>query len=74
MTTLTRRNLGLLGAAGAFAIEYARRLIAAGVPTELHVAPGAFHGFELFSQTRVAQQFRAALNQALARAFGGGQA
>ena len=25
-------------------IEYARRLLAAGVPTELHVYPGAFHG------------------------------
>lgn len=27
-------------------IEYARRLLHAGVPTELHVYPGAFHGFE----------------------------
>jgi triacylglycerol lipase len=26
-------------------MEYARRLIRAGVPTELHVIPGAFHGF-----------------------------
>ena len=26
-------------------LEYARRLIRAGVPTELHVIPGAFHGF-----------------------------
>jgi acetyl esterase/lipase len=26
-------------------IEYARRLIRAGVPTELHVIPGAYHGF-----------------------------
>jgi acetyl esterase/lipase len=26
-------------------IEYARRLIRAGVPTELHVTPGAYHGF-----------------------------
>jgi acetyl esterase/lipase len=26
------------------AIEYARRLMRAGVPTELHVLPGAFHG------------------------------
>jgi len=28
-------------------IEYARRLIAAGVPAELHVAPGAYHGYDL---------------------------
>ncbi len=27
-------------------IEYARRLMAAGVPTELHNLPGAFHGFD----------------------------
>jgi acetyl esterase/lipase len=26
-------------------LEYARRLIRSGVPTELHVIPGAFHGF-----------------------------
>jgi acetyl esterase/lipase len=27
-------------------IEYARRLLRAGIPVELHVIPGAFHGFE----------------------------
>lgn len=27
-------------------MEYARRLIRAGVPTELHVYPGAYHGFD----------------------------
>jgi acetyl esterase/lipase len=27
-------------------VEYASRLLKAGVPTELHVYPGAFHGFE----------------------------
>jgi acetyl esterase/lipase len=28
-------------------IEYATRLIHAGINTELHVWPGAFHGFEV---------------------------
>lgn len=31
-------------------MEYARRLIRAGVPTELHVYPGAFHGFNMVPQ------------------------
>jgi acetyl esterase/lipase len=30
-------------------IEYACRLFAAGIPTELHVYPGAFHGFDLMA-------------------------
>jgi triacylglycerol lipase len=29
-------------------LEYARRLLRAGVEVELHVYPGAYHGFELF--------------------------
>jgi acetyl esterase/lipase len=34
-------------------IEYARRLLLAGVPTELHVYPGAYHGFELAGDAQV---------------------
>jgi acetyl esterase/lipase len=30
-------------------IDYARRLLGAGVATELHVYPGAFHGFDLIA-------------------------
>jgi acetyl esterase/lipase len=30
-------------------VDYARRLLEAGVPTELHVYPGAVHGFDLFA-------------------------
>jgi acetyl esterase/lipase len=37
-------------------IDYARRLIRAGVPTELHVYPGAFHGYLLAPQARVTRQ------------------
>jgi acetyl esterase/lipase len=37
------------------AIGYATRLIAASVPTELHVYSGAVHGFEMFSDTAVAR-------------------
>jgi len=51
-------------------ILYARRLIQAGVPTELHVYPGGFHGFDaLAPATGIAQRFNADLNQALRRAF-----
>jgi acetyl esterase/lipase len=34
-------------------LEYARRLMRAGVPTELHVYPGAYHGFEITPQAKV---------------------
>src|SRR5205823_14471460 len=32
-------------------IEYAHRLLGAGVPTEVHVYPGAPHGFEMIVPT-----------------------
>jgi acetyl esterase/lipase len=49
-------------------IEYARRLIAAGVPTELLVVPGAFHGFDgIAADTAVAKRFNAAKLDALRR-------
>ncbi|QNG38818.1 alpha/beta hydrolase [Geodermatophilaceae bacterium NBWT11] len=34
-------------------VEFARRLIRAGVPTELHVYPGCYHGFTMVPTARV---------------------
>lgn len=53
-------------------VTYAQRLQAAGVPCQLHVVDGAFHGFDLVApRTGVAQAFRSAQVAALARAFAG---
>jgi acetyl esterase/lipase len=50
-------------------MEYARRLIRAGVPTELHVYPGAFHGFPMVPDAKVSQAFARDQLNALQRAF-----
>jgi acetyl esterase/lipase len=51
-------------------IEYAHRLNNAGVPTELHVTPGAFHGYDLLApDARVSKRFTESWKVALSRAF-----
>ena len=51
-------------------VEYARRLIATGVATELQVVPGAFHGFDILGKdTSIGRQFTAAKTAALRRAL-----
>lgn len=52
-------------------IDYARRLVTAGVPTTLVVAPGAYHAFDfVVPQARVSRDFTQAWQAALAAAFG----
>lgn len=50
-------------------LEFARRLMRVGVPTELHVYPGAFHGYMMAADSWLAQayfnDYIAALNRAL---------
>jgi acetyl esterase/lipase len=52
-------------------VAYARRLIDSGVPAQLCVVPGAYHGFDLFApDAPVSKAYRALCNAALARALG----
>lgn len=49
-------------------VDYANRLMQAGVPTELHVIPGVFHAFQQFKpDTPQARQFFALRDAAIAR-------
>lgn len=51
-------------------VAYARRLLAAGVPAELHVYPGAYHAFDSFApMAAVSRRFNADRNDVLRRAF-----
>lgn len=51
-------------------IDYARRLIAHGNRVELHVLPGAYHGFELATSARLTRESEAERRAALTKAFG----
>lgn len=50
-------------------LEYARRLIRAGVPTELHVYPGAYHGYDLVPDAWMSQAEARNTQDALRRAL-----
>lgn len=51
-------------------VDYARRLIEAGVQTELNVAPGGFHGFSMLApEAKISVAFNKAWNDALRRAL-----
>jgi acetyl esterase/lipase len=50
-------------------VQYALRLAQAGIPTELHVYPGAPHGFEIMTTAPVAQQCNRDLDDAIRRAI-----
>ncbi len=51
-------------------VDYARRLIAAGVPTELHVYPGGCHAFDmLVPNADISKRFTSDIHRALKRAL-----
>lgn len=51
-------------------VDYARRLNDSGVPCDLHVVAGGFHGFDvLYPRTGVTRRFREAQVQALRAAL-----
>lgn len=51
-------------------LDYARRLTEAGVMTQMHLVPGAFHGFDHIRDARPAILFNKSKMNALRRAFG----
>jgi acetyl esterase/lipase len=50
-------------------IDYARRLIRAGTPCELHVYPGGLHGFDSFIGVAISEAARRATLEALRRSL-----
>ncbi|GAB4176255.1 MAG: alpha/beta hydrolase [Roseiflexaceae bacterium] len=52
-------------------MEYARRLMRVGVPTELHIYPGAYHGFPMMADATVSKAYERDRLTALRRALHG---
>jgi acetyl esterase/lipase len=52
-------------------VDYALRLMRAGVPTDLHVYPGAFHAFDLMAEAQVSKRFAADLASAFRQGLAG---
>ena len=52
-------------------ILFSQKLAALGVPTELHVYPGAYHGFDVAFDAGVTKRFRRDAVEALKRALTG---
>ena len=50
-------------------LDYARKLTRCGVATELHMYPGAYHGFNMNPQAQATRDFNADILTALGRAF-----
>ena len=50
-------------------LEYARRLTRAGVPVELHVYAGAFHGSDMIAEARLSRMHARDQMEALRAAF-----
>jgi acetyl esterase/lipase len=51
-------------------MEYAQRLMAAGVPVEVNLVPGGFHGFNFVApEASLSQQFKKSYDEAIRRAF-----
>jgi len=64
-------TVGALDLFGEEVIDYALRLVQAGVPTELHVYPGAVHGYPRAKSAQVSRAHEGDLLAALNRLLGG---